>query len=275
MAGHFNPSLNHWINSPQGALAFNIANLSKPLALYLSSPKATSVLLSGAQALNGQGVDTWNSIAGIGAFTQATGGSQPLCETGIQNGLQIVRFDGSAKTMTGNTATKSLLSSKPGCTVVMAIGWTGYNSGGVSTPFGFTTTSGNSKVNCQAGAGTTTANRGMACRANAGESSSTMNTASSFGTGWAVETFEVDFANKQGRIRRNGVTQAGWTTLSNMTAGNAEAGASSAVYLGAFGAGGFANADLQLLLCYPGILTATELTGVERFVGGISGITVA
>lgn len=275
MSHQLNPALNNYIRGAKGPLGFNISELSIPLALYLSSPTTSTVLNTGTPATDGVGVDTWNSIAGGSVFAQATGAVQPLCKTNIKNGLQVVRFDGVAKTMTGNTASKAILNSKPGCTIVLAIGWTAYNAVAVTTPFGFTTTSGGSKVNIQTGFGTTTATRAIAARALAADTLSSIATTATYGTGWAVETYEVDFAGKQGRIRRNGTTEKNWTSFTNMTAGNAESGSSQNVYLGAFGAGAFANVDLMLGVVFPGILTSTELTNVERYIGGISGITVA
>lgn len=85
-----------------GAAPFSPLDLGASLRAWYKADAGTS------SVVDGTGLSAWNDQSGSGAnLAQGTGGKQPLYKAAIQNGLPIVRFDGTDDDMAATIASLS------------------------------------------------------------------------------------------------------------------------------------------------------------------------
>jgi hypothetical protein len=85
-----------------GSSSFTPASLGASLLAWYKADAGTS------STVDGTALSAWNDQSGNGKnFAQATGANQPLYKAAIQNGLPVVRFDGSNDFMDAATVSAS------------------------------------------------------------------------------------------------------------------------------------------------------------------------
>lgn len=244
------------------------------LLLWMSTRTAASVQSGGVTAVNNSEVDTWNSLILSHQYTQTLAGQKPLLKTNVQNGLPVIEFDGSNDFLKAEASVLTLAKAIAGMTVVISFGVVSLPAGDGNV-FNFTTGTGagSSRVNVTV---KSTGARNITGRALDADSNSNFSTANT----WTAGSFEIltcqwDFTNKQGRIRRNGTTEANWTTFTNMTAGSTSNTNSQAGNIGNLNSSTYVNVRVGDILVYPKALSDSDCQYLERGLGTIWGVSVA
>lgn len=239
--------------------------------LWLSARNNASLLTSSAPAIDGGVVDTFTDIIGAYGYTQSLAGQKPTYKNGIQNNRSALQFDGSDDYMVAPSGARALTNGIAACTIVVALNVVSLPAGDGNI-FNFTngTTTSSSRVNLTV---KNTGARNITGRALDADSNSNFSTAGTFSVGqWEVLIGQWDFTNKQGRILRNGVVEADWTTFTNMTAGNTSATDSQAGNIGNLNSSTYVNVQVGDILLYTSLPSQGSLNYLTRGLGHIWGV---
>lgn len=240
--------------------AFSPLSLSP--ALWLDASDA-STLYSGASLASPDGaISEWRDKSG-NAFnaTQSTGVSQPLRKTAIQNGRDIVRFDGSNDYLI--SASNSLLRDVGGATIFCVRKW---NSSPTTSPIIFSVRS-SSALSIRAGIfGGIVANKAsVGGRRLDSDSFASIPSSANVSTSlFESQSGVFDYANSDLSQYINGSLDGSTTTF--QTNGNTSDTDSSGITVGATAVGTqVAHSDIAEILVFPRVLATAERQAVELY----------
>jgi hypothetical protein len=239
--------------------------------LWLSTRAAFTLTTSSIPSVDGDVSDLWNDQIATYGYNMSLVGQKPTYKNGLQNNLPVLQFDGTDDYMVAPAGALSLAQNISSCTIVMAMNV-------VSLPAAtgniFNLTKGGdatlTRVNIACTSTGTRVINGRGLDADAGSSITTAGT-------FTVNRFEIlvaqwDFTNKQGRIIRNGIVEADWTTFTNMTAGNTSNTASQAGNIAALNSSTYTNVQVGDIVFYQSLPSQSELAYLTHGLGHIWGV---
>jgi hypothetical protein len=234
--------------------------LSLSPALWLDASDSATLFNAasgGSTPANGAGIGRWEDKSGNGRnFTQSTSGSRPLRQTAVQNGLDVVRFDGSNDIML-MSAGLGVFADVPGITWVAVVKW--LTTPTLSSVFASASTGSALAGRNTIGAGLTSRKSRCSARRNDADAQFVQAGTNDVPSAFYFQAAVTDYQNRTMRQWVNGTEEASDTSI--LTSGNTENSSSAAISVGAFQSGlAFSHIDIAELFAFSRAISDADLS---------------